>query len=71
MPSMAQFIDESGELEEMNLKSSYEKHMPSLVFIFRELGRRKAKSNFSPVLFWCQLAVESEKVKADGIFSSF
>lgn len=33
VPSMAQFIDETGgELEEMNLQSSYEKHMPSVVF---------------------------------------
>lgn len=42
---MAQFIDETGgELEEMNLQSSYEKHMPSVVFW--ELGRKKPKSHF-------------------------
>lgn len=58
---MEQFIDETGELEEIHLQSSYEKHMPS--------GRRKPKSYFSPGASW--LLKARNKVKADGILSSF
>lgn len=58
---MAQFIDETGgELEEMNLQSAYEKTHAEPCFQRARQKKTKPKSHFSPV-FWCQLAVESEK----------